>query len=1090
MIIYSNNKCITQAGNTRQHFILLRIYYDTQGSTDWINNTGWKAYTETLVSSDNYVSYSMNSINPLTGTLPYYLWEEYFQAIDKNKTLNDIISSKLKSKNIDICNLYGITCSDTLDLVKIDLSNNNLTGQITSQLSFLDTLEYLNFSNNRLDGPLPTGLFSLESLKYLDLSHNQITCDPFPPVNSPNLISINLSYNKLKGYFSLSWKSPMLEYLNLSFNQLSGTIPNPLFKQGKLRKVDLSNNKLIGFVPLLSKGIISHLNISHNQLIGSLYINSLWKTGYLEVLDIQDNEFTGYLPQTILDYAPFKYINLLGNELLGTIPSSIVCDARITILTNLAPSHCTPFITKVSTIDPLGGNVTISGVDFGMRDPIVVKFSDGTICEKPIVTRPNSVIRCKNPPGRHGKDIYVTVFNQTTKLDLDYHVPVVESISRVPIGVGGKVTISGKHLTSFEYAKVQIEDFIANDTVVSDTSLIFTIPPNANISIPATLNVVIDGLQANVSDISFYYTSVYNPDIRVSSPQSYTDHIYVYCTTLPMKDLAEIRINSKPCLNMRIINESSAVCVPPQNSYGSNNKVGLVFPNMAPQYTKTLSYPAPIIDHIPGLSMTSGGILTIYGRNLKAKRNQISVTIGNITCCPLNDEPDDYILCYYPAVDKENIIYNQPAEISVQNQTVVLKHAYTNTDSVCEDQCIQHSTARCRGGRCECLPNFTGPLCERDIPDTTIEPYPDAPGFKYHYPEYISDYVFTVQLHRIELIENDEILDTSGLQWTMEKTNTTDTIYTAKHNDILINVRLFRPPKHIIMFYGGEEVEVPRNNGRFIVDLKNENNLSSANYSLNMHFWASTIQDPNYICPPAADVRISSLNSWVTIGISDIVLYHRITQRIDLDGLVFPMNSKIISSNSNDRNTKILYSSSQFQKHLNFQCDFSTLMAKNEVLSKKDGGCYTDTNRSFPDRGTIVFVIILSIIFFMTIVIAYCSHLESRKRKKYIKAFEKKEEHIPFLATPSLFNQPYFNILEDKIEPIDLYPLHRSKSISLNQDSDYNSDYIYENNSNNNDNNNYNNSNRNPMHDGAGDLSEFGTTLSNSYSSNISHNHQ
>ncbi|XP_020591893.1 LRR receptor-like serine/threonine-protein kinase GSO1 [Phalaenopsis equestris] len=91
-----------------------------------------------------------------------------------------------------------------LSLVNIiDLSCNNLTGEVPIELTSLVGLMSLNLSSNQFTGQIPKKIGFMQSLESLDLSMNHFSGD------IPQSI-VMLS---------------ALSYLNLSYNQLSGTIP-------------------------------------------------------------------------------------------------------------------------------------------------------------------------------------------------------------------------------------------------------------------------------------------------------------------------------------------------------------------------------------------------------------------------------------------------------------------------------------------------------------------------------------------------------------------------------------------------------------------------------------------------------------------------------------------------------------------------------------------------------------------------------------------------------------------------------------------------------------------------------------------------
>ncbi|GFP79505.1 serine/threonine-protein kinase bri1-like 2 [Phtheirospermum japonicum] len=93
---------------------------------------------------------------------------------------------------------------NALTLLKaIDLSSNNITGEIPREVTSLIGLVALNLSRNKLVGPIPGDIGRLDLLNFLDLSENRLS-GRIPPALS------QLSY---------------LGMLDLSFNNLSGKIP-------------------------------------------------------------------------------------------------------------------------------------------------------------------------------------------------------------------------------------------------------------------------------------------------------------------------------------------------------------------------------------------------------------------------------------------------------------------------------------------------------------------------------------------------------------------------------------------------------------------------------------------------------------------------------------------------------------------------------------------------------------------------------------------------------------------------------------------------------------------------------------------------
>nr|XP_010910877.1 receptor-like protein EIX2 [Elaeis guineensis] len=91
--------------------------------------------------------------------------------------------------------------SKTLGLVtSVDLSSNNLFGEIPEELTSLFGLLVLNLSKNALTGEIPKKIGNLRWLESLDLSRNNLSDEIPSSISSlTSLSQLNLSYNHLKG---------------------------------------------------------------------------------------------------------------------------------------------------------------------------------------------------------------------------------------------------------------------------------------------------------------------------------------------------------------------------------------------------------------------------------------------------------------------------------------------------------------------------------------------------------------------------------------------------------------------------------------------------------------------------------------------------------------------------------------------------------------------------------------------------------------------------------------------------------------------------------------------------------------------------
>ena len=152
----------------------------------------------------------------------------------------------------------------------MDLSDNELSGEIPAALGDLSVLYELDLSGNRLSGTIPSELTNLSGLE--DYWSDVFTIGV--PSEDSGLVYLYLSDNELIGEIPLGLGTlPNLQHLSLSGNRLTGEIPSELGDLSSLQRLYLSDNRLTGAIPS-ELGDLNDLEVvrlgGSNQLTGCI----------------------------------------------------------------------------------------------------------------------------------------------------------------------------------------------------------------------------------------------------------------------------------------------------------------------------------------------------------------------------------------------------------------------------------------------------------------------------------------------------------------------------------------------------------------------------------------------------------------------------------------------------------------------------------------------------------------------------------------------------------------------------------------------------------------------------------------------------
>ncbi|KAI9117391.1 hypothetical protein K1719_011557 [Acacia pycnantha] len=272
----------------------------------------------------------------------------------------------------------GLSSSGILKLPNIsrlDLSYNNFSGPLPTEMSQMSSLKLLMLAYNQFNGPIPSEFGNLPHLQALDLSFNNLH-GPIPPTlgNLTSLLWLMLANNSLTGEIprELGNCSSLL-WLNLANNKLTGKFPPELANIGRNAVVTFESNRQYdtisagsgeclamkrwipadyppfsfvydiltrkncrsiwdrllkghGIFPICSSflptsQISGYVQLSGNELSGEIP-REIGKMLNLSMLHLGFNKFYGKLPAEVKSM-PLVVFNLTRNEFAGEIPWEI-----------------------------------------------------------------------------------------------------------------------------------------------------------------------------------------------------------------------------------------------------------------------------------------------------------------------------------------------------------------------------------------------------------------------------------------------------------------------------------------------------------------------------------------------------------------------------------------------------------------------------------------------------------------------------------------------------------------------------------------------------------------------------------------------
>ncbi|CAH8294938.1 unnamed protein product [Eruca vesicaria subsp. sativa] len=271
------------------------------------------------------------------------LWNTEKRKVDFSiflhlKSLTFLDLSYINTRSIVDLSLF----SDLMSLGYLDLSGINLKVSPTLHLlspieiltlsscniaefpKFLEkqtSLSYLDISANQIKGQVPEWLWTLPFLQYVNISQNSFTGfeGSADVIQRSEILLLDISSNLFKDPFPLLPNST--KFFLGSNNQFSGEIPKTICKLTSLDTLVLSDNSFNGSIPRCFENFSTKLSVMHlrnNSLYGTFPEESIGD--HLKSLDVGDNRLSGVLPKSLINCTRLEFLNVENNMFNDTFP--------------------------------------------------------------------------------------------------------------------------------------------------------------------------------------------------------------------------------------------------------------------------------------------------------------------------------------------------------------------------------------------------------------------------------------------------------------------------------------------------------------------------------------------------------------------------------------------------------------------------------------------------------------------------------------------------------------------------------------------------------------------------------------------------
>ncbi|KAH7522751.1 hypothetical protein FEM48_Zijuj07G0171700 [Ziziphus jujuba var. spinosa] len=216
----------------------------------------------------------------------------------------------------------ALNCNDLEGFETMNVSNNQIRGNIADSIINWDSYLEIYLSSNQLEGGVLMFLFKATSLH---LSRNN-----FSSINSmcnvtvdSHLSFLTMSHNQLSWVLSNCWSHfKSFIVVNLAnIYELARKIPTSIGSSTRMQTLRLTNNKFIGDIPMSLKKCTTLvvMDMGDNKLLGPIPSWIGKRLQNLVILILRSNDFNGNIPSTLCHVPHLQLLDFSVNNILGKI---------------------------------------------------------------------------------------------------------------------------------------------------------------------------------------------------------------------------------------------------------------------------------------------------------------------------------------------------------------------------------------------------------------------------------------------------------------------------------------------------------------------------------------------------------------------------------------------------------------------------------------------------------------------------------------------------------------------------------------------------------------------------------------------------